>query len=57
MEWSSRLTAIALEMVLPGLLGYWVDQKLGTGILLLILGVAVGFTAGLWNLIKLTKKK
>lgn len=57
MEWSSRLTTIALEMVLPGLLGYWVDQKLGTGILLLVLGVAVGFAAGLWSLIKLTRKK
>jgi len=57
MEWTSRLTTIALEMVLPGLLGYWADQKAGTGMLLLILGVTVGFAAGLWNLIKLTRKK
>ena len=30
MEWVSRITALAMAMVLPGLLGYWIDSKIGT---------------------------
>ena len=30
MEWVVRITAVGLEMVLPGLAGQWVDQRLGT---------------------------
>jgi ATP synthase protein I len=53
MEWTSRLTTISLEMVLPGLLGYWVDQKLGTRVVFLLLGVIAGFSVGMWHLVKL----
>jgi ATP synthase protein I len=54
--WVSRITSIVLEMVLPGVLGYWVDQKLGTRVLFLIIGVILGFVGGLWQLIRLTKQ-
>ena len=54
MEWTSRITTIAMEMVVPGLLGYWLDQRLGTRGVLLIVGVALGFATGLWHLIRLT---
>jgi len=56
MEWTTRIITIALEMALPGLAGYWVDQKLGTVVLFLILGVVLGFLAGIWHLIRLTVK-
>jgi ATP synthase protein I len=55
MEWTSRVTTIALEMVLPGLLGYWLDRQLGTHLVLLVLGVILGFATGMWHLIKMTK--
>jgi F0F1-type ATP synthase assembly protein I len=55
MEWSSRVTGIALEMVLPALVGFWLDQRLGTRMVFLMLGAAVGFAAGMWQLIKLAK--
>jgi hypothetical protein len=41
-EWVSRVTTISLEMVLPGLAGYWLDTKLGTRVLFLLVGFAVG---------------
>ena len=47
MELTSRITTIALEMALPGLAGFWLGGGsiggLGTQIVLLILGVLVGF--------------
>jgi F0F1-type ATP synthase assembly protein I len=55
-EWSSRVTSIAAGMVVPGVLGYWVDRKLGTGGLCLVLGVVLGFACGLWQLVQLAQK-
>ena len=51
--WSSRVMTISLEMVLPGMLGHWIDQKLGTVMLFLVLGVILGMTAGLIHLVRL----
>ena len=53
-EWGSRVTTIALEMALPPALGHWADQWLGTGVLLVALGGAVGLTTGTWHLIRMT---
>jgi F0F1-type ATP synthase assembly protein I len=41
-EWVSRVTTISLEMVLPGLAGYWLDTRLGTLPLFLLVGFAAG---------------
>ena len=54
--WSSRITAISLGMGLPGLFGYWIDKQLGTEPVFLILGVVLGLTSGLWQLVKLAEK-
>lgn len=51
--WSSRITTVSLEMVLPGVAGYWIDQKLGTVMLFLVLGVIFGMVAGLIHLVRL----
>jgi F0F1-type ATP synthase assembly protein I len=53
MEWISRLTTIAVEMVIPGLIGYWIDPKLGTKPVCLILGTIAGFSLGIWHLVQL----
>ena len=55
MAWTSHVTAISMEMVLPGLAGIWVDRRLGTGMLFLLLGVAFGFALGMWSLLKLAR--
>lgn len=41
-EWVSRIITISLGMVLPGLAGYWLDTKLGTLPLFLLVGFALG---------------
>ena len=54
MEWASRIFAVALEMVLPGLAGQWLDKRWGTGFLAL-LGFALGVTLGIWHLLVMTR--
>jgi hypothetical protein len=55
MEWTSHVTTIAIEMALPGLGGHWLDRRLGTGMMFLLVGVALGFAMGMWHLLKLTQ--
>ena len=54
MNWVSRITTVALEMVLPGLAGLWLDNLLDTRFLTL-LGFACGVPLGMWHLIAMTK--
>jgi F0F1-type ATP synthase assembly protein I len=49
------VTSIALEMVIPGILGFWLDQNLGTVMVFLVLGVALGMTVGMIHLLRLAK--
>ena len=53
-EWVSRITTVALMMVLPGIAGVWLDGKFGTGFLAL-LGFALGVSAGVWQLIVISR--
>ncbi len=53
MAWVSRITTISFEMVLPGLLGIWVDRKLGTKVLFTLLGFAAGLTVAVWHLVRI----
>jgi ATP synthase protein I len=55
MEWTSRITTISLEMVVPPAVGYWLDRRLGTGVLFLIFGMIAGFTTAIISLVKLTR--
>lgn len=54
-EWVTRIMTISLEMVLPGLAGYWLDQKLHTVCLFMLVGFALGCTAAVLQLIHLTR--
>ena len=51
--WTSRVTTISLEMVVPTLIGYWLDQRLGTRVLFLTLGAILGFVTALRSLLRL----
>lgn len=55
-NWVSKITTIVLEMILPGLGGLWLDNRLGTGFLAL-LGLALGVPLGIRHLIAMTKSK
>ena len=52
-EWTSRVTTIALEFVIPGVIGVWIDQQLGTVMVFLVLGVIFGMSAGMLHLARL----
>lgn len=56
MQWVALLTTIAMEMVLPGLAGRWLDGRFGTRYLIMV-GFALGLTIGLYHLLQLTKAK
>lgn len=57
MHWVSVVTATSAEMVVPGLLGYWLDQVLGTKVVFLLLGFAGGATLAIWRLVRLTSRQ
>jgi ATP synthase protein I len=57
MAWVSRITSISMEMVVPGLIGYYLlDRWLGTKVVFLILGLILGLIGGIWQLIRLTRQ-
>ena len=55
MVWSSRITAISLEVVIPALIGYWLDLRWGTLPLLIIVGAILGFVTATLSLLRLAK--
>ena len=55
-NWVSKITTVALEMVLPGLAGLWLDNQLETRFLALF-GFALGVPLGIWHLIAMTNSK
>lgn len=56
-EWSATIMTISAEMVVPGLLGYWLDQKLGTRAIFLLLGFAIGGTLAGLALMRIARTK
>jgi len=53
--WATRVMVIAAEMVAPGLLGLWIDQKLGTLVVFALAGFALGITVAIMHLVRMTK--
>jgi hypothetical protein len=51
---ATRGITVAIGMVVPGLVGYYLDSRLGTRALLTILGFGAGVTFGIWQLLRLT---
>ena len=54
-QWATRIMVVSLEMVLPGLAGYWLDQQLGSLVLFTLLGFGVGSWLGVVHLIRMTR--
>jgi hypothetical protein len=46
---------VSLEMVLPMLAGRWIDEKLGTVLLFLLVGLGLGCTAAVFHLIAMIR--
>lgn len=54
-EWATRIMTICLEMVVPGLVGVWVDGRLGTKVLFALLGFGGGLSLGIWHVIQMSQ--
>jgi F0F1-type ATP synthase assembly protein I len=55
LEWASRITTIAFEMVIPAAAGYWLDLRINVFPLFLALGAVLGFVIGLYSLLQLAR--
>ena len=55
-EWVTKITTVALEMVLPAIGGGWLDRRLGTTYWALV-GVVLGMVVGMWHLLQMTRPK
>lgn len=54
-EWAATAMTISAEMVVPGLLGYWLDQRLGTRVLFLFVGFALGGMLATMSLMRIAR--
>jgi len=54
MTWVSRIAAVGMLMVLPGIGGRWLDKHLGIGFLGLV-GFALGVIGGIVYLVGITR--
>ena len=52
-QWASRIMLASLEMVLPCLAGYWIDTKLGTVAVFMVIGLVGGCWLGMWHLMRM----
>jgi hypothetical protein len=56
-SWASRIISISLEMVVPGLIGFWLDRKLRTRVVFTVVGFGLGFTLGMMHLMRIARPK
>jgi len=56
-EWSTRLVTIGLEMAIPPAGGYWLDLRVGTSPVFVVLGAILGFTGGMSHLMRIARQK
>ena len=54
-QWASRIIVVALEMVLPGMAGLWLDKQIGTVVLFMLIGFALGCTSAVIHLVQMTR--
>jgi F0F1-type ATP synthase assembly protein I len=49
-EWSARIMAVGLEMVIPAAGGFWLDYHFGTLPVFVFLGAMLGVALGMYHL-------
>jgi hypothetical protein len=54
-QWATRIMVVAMEMVLPALVGHWIDARLGTVVLFLLIGLGLGCTAATVHLMQMIR--
>jgi F0F1-type ATP synthase assembly protein I len=54
-DWASKIISVSIGMVVPAVVGHWIDRRLGTGPLLLVVGSILGLLVGMKNLLRMTR--
>ena len=52
---ASQVTAISLMMIIPAIIGYFIDQRLRTLILFTAIGLILGMAGAIWQLVQFVK--
>jgi hypothetical protein len=52
--WATRVMVVAAEMVVPGLVGYWIDLQVGSRVVFMLIGFAGGITLAIMHLVRMT---
>ncbi len=56
MDWATRATSIGLEFVIPALLGAYLDEKIGSSPLCVLLGAFLGFGIGMIHILQIARE-
>ena len=56
LDWASRVTTVGLEFVVPPLLGHWLDLRLGTSPVVLLIGAVLGFALGMMQILRIARR-
>lgn len=48
----TQITSISLMMIIPAIIGYFIDQRFQTLILFTTVGLVLGISSSIWQLIK-----
>jgi F0F1-type ATP synthase assembly protein I len=57
MGWASMIMAVSAQMIAPPLVGYWIDQRLGTKLVFLLAGVLLGVAMGTMGMLRIVKSE
>jgi F0F1-type ATP synthase assembly protein I len=55
MDWASRITTLGFVFALPPLLGHYLDRRLGSNPVGLLVGMVLGFSAGMLHLLRIAR--
>lgn len=55
-DWAARGVGVAAGMVVPGLIGYFLDTRWGTRPWIMVMGFATGITLGMVQLLRMTRE-
>jgi hypothetical protein len=53
LEWATKITVIGAEFVVPILTGFLIDKRLGSTPLMVLIGVSLGFSLGMYHSVRL----
>ncbi len=54
-DWASRITTLGFEFAVPALIGHFIDGRLGSKPVGLLIGMVLGFVVGMMHLLRIAR--